>query len=363
MKTSNIIASRLANQQISNTELKTPGNLVRWFGAMQSQDLPMAKWAIGARLPGTTEKDIDAAINNGQVLRTHVMRPTWHFVSPHDIYWMLELTGPYIKAQSKSRDKQLELTQKIYTRSNNIIEKALSKAHHLTRTELVEELHRAKIKTDEYRSGHLLIRAELDGLICSGPFRGKLPTYALLSERVKKKTTLTRQEALASLAKTYFSSHGPATAQDFHWWSGLRVKDVTEAIDLIKPHLSSEQLDDQTYWFISSGTPPANLKPAVHLLPAFDEYLISYKNRSAAIEIGHHAKAFTNNGIFRPIVVVNGKVVGIWKRAVIKDSVAIECELFTPISAAQSKQVSKAASTYAAFLQKKLTAATIQIHP
>jgi hypothetical protein len=362
MKTSDIIAYRLANQQISHTDIKTPGKLLSWFGAMQAQDLPMAKWAIGARLPGITEKDIDVAINKGQVLRTHVMRPTWHFVSPDDIYWMLELTGPYIKATSKSHDKQLELTEKVYTRSNNIIEKALSKAHHLTRPELMDELNKAKIKTDEYRSGHLLIRAELDGLICSGPLKGKLPTYALLSERVKKKNTLTREEALVTLAKTYFASHGPATAQDFHWWSGLRVKDVTEALDLIKPHLNSEQLDDETYWFIASATPPPKVKPAVHLLPAFDEYLISYKNRSAAMEIEHHSKAFTNNGIFRPLVVVNGKVVGIWKRTLIKDSVALDFELFTPITKTQTQQIVKAAATYATFLQKELKETTIQVH-
>jgi hypothetical protein len=354
MKPADIIKHRLANQQISANSFKTPAELIHWFGAMQAQDFPMAKWAIGSRIKSLTEKDIDDAVSKGKIIRTHALRPTWHFVSAKDIYWILELTAPQIKAQSRSRDKELGLTEKIYTRSNTIIEKALSDVKNLTRQELVTALNKARIQTDEYRSGHLLLRAELDALICSGSANGNQTTYALLSKKVKRKTTLPREEALAILAKRYFHSHGPATALDYGWWSGLPVKDVKNSIELIKSDLASEELDGQTYWFIPSSIPTANKQASVHLLPAFDEYLISYKNRGAAMELEHHKKAFTINGIFKPIVVINGKVVGIWKRTVTKDSVTIVVDLFTTIPKAHQKLITKPAHDYCTFLGKRL---------
>lgn len=219
MHFSDIAAIRLQAQQISGTRLKGAAETVSWMGALQAQDFNMSKWAIGARLPGITERGVEVALENGSILRTHLLRPTWHLVSAGDIRWMLALTGPRIKAGMASRNRQLGLTPEIFSHSNKTIEKALAKDGHQTREELVAQLHKAGIATDNNRASHLLMHAELEGLICSGKAKGKAQTYALLDERVAETKTLHQEEALASLAQTYFTSRGPATIYDFSWWS------------------------------------------------------------------------------------------------------------------------------------------------
>jgi hypothetical protein len=352
-KPENITHLRLLNQQISKTKFKNPKDLVGHMGAMQAQDYAMAKWAVGVRLPGFTEKKIEAALDKGEIIRTHVLRPTWHFISAEDVYWMLELSEPQIGAALRARHKELELSDKILAKTNTIIAKLLEGEKYLTRDELVTALEHAKIATDNNRSSHILMRAELDGLICSGKITNHKQTYALLSDRVKKKKSITRQEALAKLALCYFSGHGPATLADFTWWSGLPVKDARLGLELVKEKFISEKLKDEIYWFPASLKVPAAIKPLVHLLPAFDEFLISYKNRTASLLAEHHKKAFSSNGIFWPTIVVNGHVTGLWKRSVKKDTVTIETNFFHPHDAATIKLLEKAADAFGDFLGKK----------
>jgi hypothetical protein len=353
MKISEISNLRLQNQQLINSKFKTAQNIVGWMGAMQAQDFEMAKWAVGIRLSGSTEKVIESAINNGEIIRTHLMRPTWHFVSSDDIYWMFELTAPQIKASMKFRDKQLELTDKIYKKSNSIIERSLKGNNHLSREELISELKKAKIAVDMNRASHLLMRAELDGIVCSGIMKDRKPTFALLGERVIKKEAFSKEEALVRLAKTYFTSHGPATIQDFAWWSGLTVFESKQALEMVKSELLSESLGQNTFWFSKRISGNKTQQEKVYLLPSFDEYIISYKDRSAIFPHDDFKKAVSNNGVFRPVIIINGQVAGIWKRVIKKDKIIIELRLFYSISGLVKSQIEIAATNYAYFIDKK----------
>ena len=353
MNLTDIANIRLVSQQIAATKLKTAKDMVGWMGAIQAQDYAMAKWAIGVRLPNSIDRDIETAITNGEIIRTHLLRPTWHFVSADDIYWLLELTAPQIKASLKSRHKELGLSETIFAKSHTIIKTTLSGGKHATREELVAELEKAEIATNGNRASHLLVQAELDGLVCSGATKGGKQTYALLEERVPKTKSLAREEALATLAQKYFTSHGPATLQDFAWWSGLSAGEAKLALEMVKPDFASETINAQTYWFADSYSRPKADKEAVFLLPAFDEFIISYKDRSAVLPYQNHKLTVSNNGMFRPVIVVNGQVVGIWKRVIKKDRVIVETELFDQANTTTQSLIEKPLAQYGSFLDKK----------
>ena len=353
MNLSDISALRLHNQQIVSTNFKTVQELVGWMGAMQAQDFNQAKWAIGVRLPHLTEEQIESAFNQGEIIRTHLMRPTWHFVSADDIYWLLELTAKQIKSTTKSRHRDLGLTENDLKKSKEVFVKSLEGNRSLTREELGDQLNRAGINTFEQRLPHILMDAEIDGVICSGGIQGKKQTYALLAERVPEKQTFTKDEALALLGKKYFTSHGPATLADFVWWSGLPITDARKALEMNKANLISETISADTYWLSDSVNLPTSPPDSVYLLPAFDEYLISYKNRSAAITVDHHSKAISNNGIFWPVIVVNGQISGLWKRTIKKDTVIIELDHFRPHNKKEIGLIEKAAESFGHYSGKK----------
>lgn len=352
MNKNNIANLRLFSQQIIDTKFKSPKEIVGWMGAMQAQDFNMVKWAIGVRLKNVNEQNINAAIDSGEILRTHLLRPTWHFVSADNISWIIKLTAPRIKSSMKGRNKQLELSEKVFKKSTSLIEKVLRDQNHLTRKELLNELNKAKILTDNNRGSHILMNAELDGIICSGRIKEKQITYALLNERVFLSKAFDKEEALAKLATKYFESHCPATLQDFIWWSGLSVTDAKLALEIIKDHFISEKINSEEYWFSESFCFPKNCKKSVFLLPAFDEFLISYKDRSAAIIFEHQRKAFSNNGIFWPVIVANGIAVGTWKREIKKDEVMIETHFFDQQNF-DVKSLEKEAGKLGFFLNKK----------
>jgi len=335
---------RLINQQIAESKFTKPAEIVSWMGAMQAQDINMAKWAIGVRLSSSTEKLVDDAINKGEIIRTHLLRPTWHFVTRDDARWILGLTAQHIKSGLKSRHKNLGLDTEAIKRSNRIIEKSLSGGNHLSREELMSELIKAKFDVSENRSSHFMLMAELEGIVCSGAAKGKKQTYALFDERVPKSKSIKREEALAKLAERYFTSHGPATLKDFVWWSGLPVADARKAIEMVKSKFISEKIDGKEYWFADSIKIPKKVKESVYLLPAYDEYIISYTDRSAVLNTKTIDKAISNNGIFRPIIVAKGQVVGLWKTIKTKDTSNIEMEFF-------EKHYSK----YKNFLSKRFT--------
>lgn len=354
LPTNELAIQRLASQQLVNSAVASVAQVVQWMGAMQAQDYDMAKWAVGVRLPGSTEALVEEALNRGDILRTHLLRPTWHFVAATDIDWLLDLTAPQIQRLNAGRNRQLGLDETILRRSNAVIEQALDGHNHLTRDELMERLQAVGIRTDEFRSAHLMMEAELSGLVCSGPRRGRQFTYALLRERVPERVSLPRNEALAELAGRYFTSHGPATLKDFAWWSGLTLTDCKRAVEGAKSSLQSITADGRMYWLSPDSPNASPLPEAIHLLPAFDEFMVSYCDRSASINPALVTQAVTANGIFKPIIVVNGQVVGLWKRSLKPTCVTVDLTFFFPLPRDLTERIRERASHYARYVQTSL---------
>ncbi|HVE60004.1 MAG TPA: winged helix DNA-binding domain-containing protein [Pyrinomonadaceae bacterium] len=346
MNKSDIAKIRLFNQQITATKFTKPEEIVAWFGAMQAQDYPSAKWAIGLRIPDAAEEKIEKAIEDGKILRTHLMRPTWHFAAGQDIRWLIALSAPQLRSTSAAPFRQFGLDAEICKRSNDLIIKALEGGNHLTRSEIMTELKDAGIDSDNYRASYLMFNAEIDGLVCNGVKRGKLQTYALLDERVPKTAAISRDEAIAELTRRYFTSHAPATLKDFIWWSGLPTGDARKGLEMNKSNLVSEEIEGQTYYLPDSFSIPTDEPDSLHLLPAFDEFMVAYKDRSASLEPTRAKEGITGNGIFKPIIVVDGKIRGVWKRSYKKDSLVIEKILFGELNDSETQIFRSKAQKY-----------------
>lgn len=357
--TTELVRQRLASQQLATSSCLSVAQVVHHMGAMQAQDYDMAKWAIGVRLPGCTEQLVEEAVSQGAILRTHLLRPTWHFVAASDIYWLLDLTAPNVKRLVAGRNRDLGLTDEVLNRSNTLIEQALAGNTYLTRDELMSRLQLDGVNTSDLRSSHLMMHAELVGLVCNGPGqineRGtRQHTYALLRERVPICQPLSRDEALTELAKRYFTSHGPASLNDFVWWSGLSVTDVKRAIEGAKPFLTSITIDSQLYWLSpSAGNIPERLDQ-IHFLPAFDEFIVSYCNRTASLSPECTRQAISSNGIFKPVIVVNGQVVGSWKRTLTPKALHIDLTFFYALPTDLIERIHEAANAYRIYVATDL---------
>lgn len=216
VKSLDIARERMFNQHISRARFRNPAKEVSWLAAVQSQDYGAAKWALGLRVKGVKDRDVEKAFNEGSILRTHVLRPTWHFVSPEDIRWMLALSAPRVHAANAPYYRKLEIDPAVVRRTYDSLGRALRGGVALAREEIRRVLQEAGVQADgPLRLPYLLMRAELDGLIISGPRRGKQFTYALFDDRVPSRPPIRLEEALAELSGRYFRSHGPATIHDF----------------------------------------------------------------------------------------------------------------------------------------------------
>ncbi len=266
-KQRDFVAERLRNHKLSSPTFQDPANVVRWFGAVQAQDFHGAKWALALRMRKATNASVEEAFNRGEIVRTHLLRPTWHFIAPDDIRWLLQLSGPRVNQRCAGTYRKYELDAAIFKRTNRAITKALEGGKHRTRTELKAALNRAGAAADDgVRLAHILLRAELDGVVCSGPRRGNQFTYALLDERVPQGKQFGRDEALAELTRRYFTSHGPATLADYVWWSGLTTNDARRGIAMLDRELDEVHIEGTTYWSSNkskrSENPPAGGSPA-----------------------------------------------------------------------------------------------------
>lgn len=348
MPVTDIAALRLQHQQLIKTSFKKPQDLVAYFGAMQAQEHAHSKWGVGVRLPGSTDADIEKAILNKTIIRTTVFRGTLHLVAAADVRWMLQLIAPSIKARMGSMMRKLEMDEALLQKTSQYIAKALQGGNHLTRKELITLLEAKGINTDDHRMNHIIYHAAINGIICNGPLSGKQFTYTLLDEWLPGSTTYDKQTSLVTLAKRYFTSHGPATIADFAQWAGLPVTDAKAGLEGAQSALKPLELNDTTYW-MAPGKKQTPQDTAL-LLPAFDEYFIGYKDRSTLIDMQFAKKVMTINGIFNPIMVSNGQITGTWKRTFKKDSVAIVTDPFKPLKKAALKAFEPAAQQYADFL-------------
>jgi len=333
-----VVSQRLDNHKLSSSEFRKPVDAVRWLGAVQAQDFYGAKWALALRMRKATDALVEKAFNEGEILRTHLLRPTWHFVAPDDIRWLLQLTGPRINVRCGPNYRKYELDTATLKRTNKALIKALQGGKHLTRSALKKVLNRIGIAADDtVRMAHILLRAELDGVVCSGPRIGKQFTYALLEERVPVAKTLSRDEGLAKLTQRYFTSHGPATLQDFIWWSGLTAADARHGVGLVDRHLKQELIDEKVYLSPRAIKVPKPTHSA-HLLPAYDEYTVAYKDRQAI--------SAQNDGLLGPIVIVDGRPAGTWKRT----NDQVDLNLSPNLKESDHLAITHAADRYAAFI-------------
>ncbi len=340
---------RLASQRLAENGLGGPGEVVAWMGAMQAQDYAMSKWALGLRC-GAPEDEVEAAAARGEILRTHGPRPTWHFVTPADIRWLLGLVAPRVIAGTSGRWRELELGEETFRRSQQIFTRALEGGRQLDRYELRDRLEAEGLSTAGQRMPHLLMRAELDGLLVSGARKGKQHTYTLLEERVPPAPARTREEALAELTRRYFTSRGPARVQDFTWWSGLTAAEARAGIELNRPGLASETVDGQAYWF-AADAPAAGALPDALLLPVYDELVVSYTKRDALLvrlegNQPPHPRGF---GLMQNLLLLDGQAAGAWVRSERKRRIEVAFAAFSPLSEAEMQAAEGAAQRFGKF--------------
>ena len=352
-----IARRRLYNQRITQAKFARPDQVVAWFGAMQAQDAASAKWAVGLRCAGADLAAIEQAIAEKRIVRTWLLRGTLHLAAADDARWLLALLAPRILAGSARRLQQLELDASTLTRSFEILTRALQGGKQLTRAAIKEVLEEAGVSTTGQRVYHILAQAALTGLICFGPDLGKQDTFVLLDEWVPNGRSLDHHQALAELARRYFTSHGPATLPDFIWWSGLKTADARAGLEAAKPGLQSEEIDGQTYWLPPNHPIPEDPTPTACLLPAFDEYYLGYQTRQAVLDPQYDQRAVSNNGVFRPMIVMDSQIVGIWKQTPKKDSVIIAPDLFSALTGRERQALQMAADQYGAFLAASATVA------
>jgi hypothetical protein len=339
MTLNEIAINRLINQQISNPKLKTPQEVLEWMGAIQAQDYAMSKLAIGIRLPNNAfDKQIEDDLNNGKIIRTHLLRPTWHLVSADDVRWMMQLSAPNLNKSVASMNRSLGLDETVLKKSNSLIRKLLEKNEILTREEIMNELNKKGIATNDLRASHIMFRAETEMIVCNGERVGKQLTYALFDRKVPAAKPLQKDEALARLAEKYIQSRSPVTIKDFVWWSGLNVSDAKKAFEMVKSKFISSIIENEEYWTNETDNLKTNKDNSVYFLPAFDELIISYKDRTATIEAENQAKAFTKNGIFYPTIIYNGKVIGTWKKVSKGNETEILPSFFSSLTESQKKK-------------------------
>ena len=356
MALSPLVLHRLTNQRLLDAKFERPEEVVRWMGALQAQDYAQAVWAVGLRTASATLTTVEQAIADKKIVRTWPMRGTIHFIPSEDAKWMLQLSAARMLARARGRQTQLGLDQATLERSCQLFYDALNGSRRLTRTEMIALLENTGIPAQKQRGYHILGYAALTGLICMGPMQAKQQTFVLLDEWVPHAKSLPREEALAELSVRYFSSHGPATLADFAWWGGLTLTDARAGMAAAGPGLVSQSIAGVEYWLAGeSAAFREDQTQDLSLLPGFDEYLIGYTDRGAVLP-GEHAPKIVpgNNGMFLPMLVSAGQVVGTWKRKIKKDTVEITLAPFAQLEVPQ-ETVRAAAQRYSRFLGLELS--------
>jgi hypothetical protein len=346
-----IAAQRLRNQHLTAAFRAEPADLVAHMGAVQAQEFPFAKWGLAQRLGrGCVDADIEEAFTQGRILRTHVLRPTWHFVSADDIRWMLDLSGPRVMRTVISWTRREGIDGRTLRRAATLFERALAGGFTLTRAELGARLRRARIVVSAAQMAFVTMYAELEAIVCSGPRRGRHFTYALVAERAPRARRMPFDESLAELTHRYFRSHGPATIRDFVWWSGLTVAETRRGLEMTRA--TRRAVDGLDYWSI--GDVRARPGAAVHLLPIYDEYLVAYRDRVAVPHGPGRPGASASGVTFRHALVSGGEVAGTWNVRAGRQGWALAVTPMRGLSRAERDGVAVAAARFARFLGESI---------
>jgi hypothetical protein len=347
----------MRSQGLWGRRLGTPEEVVGRLGAVQAQEYHYAKWTVAQRANGADEATIDRGLADGSILRTHLLRPTWHFVLPRDIRWMLALTGPRVKARNASRLRDLGLDERLLSRSNGVMARAVEGGSHLTRKELAEHLARARIVVTGQRLPYLLMGAELDGVICSGAPRGKQQTYALLDERAPKTRELDRDEALAELVRRFFTARGPATLRDFARWSSLTVADAKRGLGALAGELEHREIAGRTYWFAPRPGPWGARSTTIDLVQGYDEIIMSYSESRDVLHGSASRQMMDGSNSPMHAVLLDGQLIGRWRRTVLRNSVVLDTTLDRRLDDGEARALETAAKRYARFVGMPTTLA------
>lgn len=396
---SGILMSQLALQRLDNQFISAPhpgslAEMLAQLGAVQGQDYLGTLWALGLR-SGLTQAQAEESYAQpapqATIVRSWLMRGTLHFVAAADLGWMVELVAPRLLSGLRRRYGELELDAGTLEKSDRLLLEAIRAEGPLRRDALRSRLEAAGISTTGQRAVHMLQHASLQGLIYQAAVQRNQAVFELVERLPPGIQFSSREAALGELARRYFSTHGPATVQDFIWWSGLTAAEARQALGAAQEsqaNLESQVVCGITYWgcskpgakrvssatgdthstasplpvedcadermVLDASTPQADPQGA-YLLPGFDEYLLSYKDRSASISPEHQQRWMSNtNGMPLSTVVIGGKVVGTWKRTLGKKAVRVEVQPFEAFSPAQEEAIQAAAQEYANFLKMPL---------
>lgn len=355
MKTSELIKLRLHNLHISQRVHETPAAIVSELGVVQAQDYAAAKWAIGSRLEGSTDRAIENALNDRSIVRTWALRGTLHIAAAEDLRWILQLASSRMTSLYASHYRRLGLDAAVMNKSLRLMTKAMEGGKQLSRKEIAELLEQKGIATSDMRLSFILLRAALNGMICFGARRNKEFTFTLLDEWIKPTPNKTQDEAMAALALKYFTSHGPATMRDFAWWSGLTLAQVKTAVGAIASELEEVIAEQQSYWMHRNTVSPKSAT-GTYLLAGFEEYLLAYADRDIVLEKAHSPHAIGKNGLFSPTIITNGLITGVWKRSVEKDGLHVEVKSFYSFSETQKRAIAREAKVFAKFMEAPLVA-------
>lgn len=355
MKLAAFIAQRMHRLRLhARARMASVLETVTWMGALQAQDYESGLWAIGARMTNTTRADIEQALARREIVRTWPMRGTWHFIPAADVRWMQDLLAARLLPAIRRRSADFGFDEATVSRGRNLVVKTLEGGRSLPREQLVQRLAEAGFRVESQAGNHLLRRFGNEGLLCNGLMAGKEPTFTLRDEWVSKPAKLDRDAALAELALRYLRSHGPATLQDFVWWTGLSVSDARTAIAAADAKLTRRVISEREHWF--TGDADAPTVSAVELLPAFDEHLLGYENRSAVLDDDRADSVCPGgNGVFRPTLVMQGRVAGLWKKKESTKALTIEVQPYAVMSKAMRGETEKAIRRLGEFQGKPAT--------
>jgi hypothetical protein len=347
-----IAAQRLANQRLVGLPFAGAAEAVRSLGAVPAQEYAIARWSIGQRADGLTESAVDQALAEGSIVRTHVLRDTWHLVAAEDLRWLVEVTRSRIEQRNASTHRRLGLDERLLASTDALIVEALGTHGPLTRIRLSAYLDAHRVEAKGPRLAYMLMHAELGLLICSGPMEGRRHTYALVEERVPAAAPLGRDRALAELARRYFGSHGPATVRDFCWWASLTAADARRAIELAGAELARFEVEGRPYWWSpSTAARPPEAALGAHLLQGYDEYVIAYSESRDVVDLAGLARIVSGRATFTHVFVLDGQVAGHWRRRLVKGLLAIDVQLARPLRPRERRALDDAVERYGRFVE------------
>ncbi|MET0714073.1 MAG: winged helix DNA-binding domain-containing protein [Mycetocola sp.] len=347
-----VVRRRLVNSRLAGEACETVADAVGWLGAVQAQEFAEAKWSLAERVRDCTDADVEEAFSRGDIVRTHVLRPTWHFVAREDARWILRLTRPRVHALNAYWYRRAELDDSVFARAEDVFASALAGGDFRTRAELAAGLAKAGIEAAGPPLAYLLMHAELNEVLCNGPRRGRQHTYALFDDRVPVSADDDRpsEVALDEFAFRYFRSHGPATVRDFTTWSSLPVRDSRAALARLEDRIETVVDENGIPWYMACDAASVPVRPdrlaGAFLLPMYDETIVAYQDLRVVLA---HTPARAD--LIERAIVIDGRTVGTWTRILNGDSVVVQANLFGVLTQNETEALHDVVDRFGRFLR------------